>query len=97
MTFAELRLLRLFGAQGEFQHPLDRLMAVALRPVPEGVVVEDPLEERTQELAEHLLSNAVADSGAAQWTPLPVDFGDVDTTEREGLKRPLLQLPHQGQ
>ena len=50
----------------EFQHPLHGLMTVACRPEAIGVVVKDPLEERTQEEPKHLLSNAVADGGDTQ-------------------------------
>lgn len=74
----------------EFQHPRHRPMTVACRPEPIGVVVEDPLEERTQELPEHFLSNAVADSGDTQGPGFAVAFGDMDPTQGEGPERPIL-------
>lgn len=54
--------------------------------------MEDTLEERVQETADHLLSNAVGDCGNTQGSGFPcVSFGDVDTTQRKGLIRPILQ------
>ncbi len=41
------------------QHPLDGLMAVAVRDVPEGRLVEFRFEDRRQESAEHLLGDPV--------------------------------------
>ncbi len=43
------------------QHPLDGLMAVALRDVPEGRLVEFRFEDRGQESSEHLLGDPVPD------------------------------------
>ena len=63
----------------EFQDPLDGQVAVTLGPETIGVVVEDPLEERTQEEPQHLLSNTVAHRGDAEWTGLAVSLGDMDT------------------
>jgi len=64
------------------------------RPEAEGVVMEDTLEERVQETANHLLSNAVGDCGNTQGSGFPcVSFGDVDTAQRLGLISPILQAP----
>ena len=46
--------------------------------------MKDPLEERTQELPKHLLSNAVADGGDTQRPRLAVALGDVDTSQGQG-------------
>ena len=54
--------------------------------------MKDALEERVQETANHLLSNAVGDCGNTQGPGfLCVSFGDVDTSQREGLISPILQ------
>jgi hypothetical protein len=54
--------------------------------------MEDALEERVQETADHLLSNAVGDCGNAQRACFPcVSFGDVDASERLGLIGPVFQ------
>jgi hypothetical protein len=54
--------------------------------------MEDTLEERVQELAHHLLSNAVGDCGNAQRACFPcVPFGDVDASQRKGLISPAFQ------
>jgi hypothetical protein len=54
--------------------------------------MEDALEERVQETANHLLGNAVGDCGNTQGSGFPcVSFGDVDTSQREGLVSPVLQ------
>lgn len=47
----------------EFDDPLDSHVASASRSEAKRVVVKDPLEERTQELTNHLLSNAVTHGG----------------------------------
>jgi len=59
--------------------------------------VKDPLEQRTEELTNHLLSNAVADSGDTQGPGFSRFLEDVDAAQRAGLVSPVLQLPHQGQ
>jgi hypothetical protein len=59
--------------------------------------VKDPLEERTEELANHLLSNPVTHGGDTQRTGFTVAFGDVDTSERMGLVCPILQASHESQ
>jgi hypothetical protein len=59
----------------EFEHPRDGRMTVAGRPEAMGVRVEDPLEERTPEEPQHLLSNAVADGGDTQRAGLPAPLG----------------------
>jgi len=62
------------------------------RPEAVGVVMEDALEERVQEIANHLLSNAVGDCGNAQRACFPcVSLGDVDASQREGLIGPAFQ------
>ena len=81
----------------ELDHPFDGLMTVACRPEAIGVVVEDPLEERTQEEPQHFLSNAIADGGDTQWTSFPIPLGDMDATQRRGSVRPILETLHQGQ
>jgi hypothetical protein len=81
----------------ELEHPRDGLMTVACRPEAIGVVVEDPLEERTQELTDHLLSNTIADSGDTQWTGLPIPLGDMDAPQRPGPVGPVFETAHQGQ
>ncbi len=81
----------------EFQHPLDGLMTVASRPEPVRIVVEDRLEERTQEEPKHLLSNAVADGGDAERTGFAVPLGNPDTAQGQGFESPALEFPHQGQ
>ena len=81
----------------EFQDPLDRHVTVAFGPEAVGVVVKDRLEERTEEEANHLLSNAIADGGDAQRTGVAVAFGDVDATQGQGLVGPVLEASHQGQ
>jgi hypothetical protein len=54
--------------------------------------MEDALEERVQEIANHLLSNAVGDCGNAQRACFPcVSFWDVDTSQRKGLIGPSFQ------
>jgi hypothetical protein len=54
--------------------------------------MEDALEERVQETANHLLSNAVGDCGNAQRACFPcVSFLDVDASERPGLVSPVFQ------
>jgi hypothetical protein len=54
--------------------------------------MEDTLEERVQETADHLLSNAVGDCGNAQRACFPcVSFGYVDTSQGQGLISPILQ------
>ena len=54
--------------------------------------MEDALEERVQETANDLLSNAVGDCGNTQGSGFPcVSFGDVDTPQREGSIRSILQ------
>jgi hypothetical protein len=63
----------------EFDDPLDGQLAAASRPEAVRIVVKDPLEERTEELANHLLSNAVAHGGDAQRTGFAVAFGNVDS------------------
>ncbi len=63
----------------EFDDPHDGHMTVSPRPEAVGVVVKDPLEERTEELTNHLLSNAVAHSGDAQRSGFAIAVGDVDT------------------
>ena len=62
----------------EFDDFLHGPMAAALRPEAKRVVVKDPLEERTEELANHLLSNAVAHGGDPEGTGFTVTLGDVD-------------------
>jgi len=53
------------------------------RPEAVGVVVEDVLEKRIEETADHLLSNAVGDGGNPEWAGFPcVSFRDVDTPQR---------------
>jgi uncharacterized protein (DUF2461 family) len=52
-------------------------MAAAPRSETERVVVKNPLEERIQELANHLLSNSVAYGGDSQRSRFTVSFGDV--------------------
>src|SRR5207302_7980545 len=74
----------------EFDHPCHGHVAVPLGPEAIGVVMKDPLEERTQELATDLLSNSVADCGDSQGTGFAVAFGDVNATQRAGLKSPVL-------
>ena len=59
--------------------------------------MEDPLEERTQELTDHLLSNTVADGGDTERPGFPVPLGDPDTAQGQGLECPALEFPHQGQ
>lgn len=59
--------------------------------------MKDPLEERVQELPEHLLSNAVADCWNTQWARLAIALGDMDAAQGVGSERPVLELPHQGQ
>jgi hypothetical protein len=81
----------------ELQHPLHGPMTVACRPETVGVVVEDRLEERTQEEPQHLLSNAVADGGDTERPGFPVPLGNPDTVQGQGLESPALELPHQGQ
>jgi len=65
-------------------------VAVPLGPETIGVVVKDPLEERTQELTNHLLSDPVADSGDSQGTGFTVGLGDVDAAQGAGLISPIL-------
>jgi hypothetical protein len=72
-------------------------MAAAPRSEPIGIVVKNPLEERTEELANHLLSNPVTHGGDAQGTGFTVALGDVDTSERVGLVCPILQASHESQ
>jgi hypothetical protein len=62
------------------------------RPEAVGVLMEDTLEMRVQETANHLLSNAVGDCGNAQRACFPcVSFRNVDTSQREGLIGPSFQ------
>jgi len=76
----------------EFQHPLHGHVTAPTRPEAVGVVMEDALEERVQEIANHLLSNAVGDCGNAQRACFPcVSFWDVDTSQRKGLIGPSFQ------
>jgi hypothetical protein len=63
----------------EFDDPLDGHVASASRSETERIVVKDPLEERTQELTDHLLSNAVTHGGDSQGTSFPITLGDVDS------------------
>ena len=65
----------------EFQHPLDGHVTVACRPETIRVIVENRLEDRAQEQPEHFLSDAVPDSGDAEWTSFPVPLGDTDATQ----------------
>src|SRR4051794_28188051 len=81
----------------EFDDPLDRPMTVACRPETVGVVVKDPLKERTEELPQHLLSNTVADRRDTQRPRLAVTLGDMDATQGQGLESPVLEATHQGQ
>src|SRR4029077_8309499 len=81
----------------ELPHPHHSLMTVACRPETVGVVVEDRLEERTQKEPQHLLSNAVADSGDTERPGFPVPLGNPDTAQGQGFESPALELPHQGQ
>jgi hypothetical protein len=61
----------------EFDDPLDGHVASASGSETIRVIVKDPLEERTQELTDHLLSNSVTHSGDAQRARFTVAFGDV--------------------
>jgi hypothetical protein len=72
-------------------------MAAALGSEPERIVVKDPLEERTQEVSDHLLSNAVTDSGDAQGPRFTAALVDVDSPKGLGLVCPILQATHEGQ
>jgi hypothetical protein len=82
----------LVAASLEFQHPSHGHVTAPERPEAEGVVMEDPLEERVQETANHFLSNAVGDCGNTQGSGFPcVSFGDVDASQGEGLIGPVLQ------
>ena len=76
---------------------LHRPMAVAAGPEPVRIVVKQPLEERAQEEADHLLGHPVADGGDPQRTRLALTLGDMDATQGEGFIRPILQAPHQGE
>ena len=62
----------------EFDDLLHGPMAAASRSEAKRVVVKDPLEERTEELANHLLSNAVAHGGDAQGPGFARFLEDVD-------------------
>ena len=81
----------------EVQHPFDSHVTAASRPEAIGVVVEDPLEERTQDEPKHLLSNAIADRGDAQGSRFAVALGDVHASQGEGPIGPALEVAHQGQ
>jgi transposase len=81
----------------EFQDSLHRHVTVACRPEPIRIIVKDRLEDGTQKQPEHFLSDAIPDCGDAERTCLPVPFGDVHTTQRQGPKGPVLEPPHQGQ
>ena len=59
--------------------------------------MEDPLEERTQKKPQHLLSNAIADSGDPQRSRLAVALGDMHAPQGVGSIRPVLEVAHQGQ
>jgi len=80
----------------ELSHPRNRLMTVASRSEAVGVVVKDLLEERTEEAPEHLLSNAIADGGDTQGPGFAIAFGDMDASQGEGPKGPILELSRQG-
>jgi len=76
----------------EFQHPSHGHVTAPPRPEAIGVVMEDALEERVQEVANHLLSNAVGDCGNAQRACFPcISFWNVDTSQRKGLVSPSFQ------
>ena len=81
----------------ELSHPRNRLMTVASRSEAVGVVVKDLLEERTEEAPEHLLSNAIADGGDTQGPGFAIAFGDMDASQGEGPKGPVLESRRQGQ
>ena len=81
----------------EFEDFAHGHMAVATGPEPVRVVVKQPLEERAQEEANHLLGHPVADGGDPQRTRLALTLGDMDATQGEGFIRPILQTPHQGE
>ena len=81
----------------EFQHPLDRHVAIAAGPEAVGVLVKPPLEDGRQELPKHLLSHPIADGRDAERPQFRavVAFGDKYATQRHGLKSPTLQVTHQ--
>jgi len=76
----------------EFQHLSHGHVTAPERPEAVGVVMEDDLKERVQEVTNLLLSNAVGDCGNAQRACFPcVSFGDMDAAQGEGLIRSVLQ------
>ncbi len=69
----------------EFQDFLHGHVAAAAWPEPIRILVKQPLEERTQEEADHLLSYSVADGWDPQRACLALAFGNPDTTQGERL------------
>src|ERR1700730_3220318 len=81
----------------EFQDLSHGHVAVAAGPEPVRVIVKQPLKERAQEEANHLLGYPVADGGDPQRACLAWSLGNMDTKQGEGLVRPILQAAHRGE
>jgi len=79
----------------EFEYPFDRLMAVAARPEAVRVVVKPSLEDRTQELPKHFLSDPITHSRDTQRPKLAGAFRDVDPPSGQRLERPCFKFPQQ--
>jgi hypothetical protein len=81
----------------EFQDFLHGHVAAAAWPEPVRVLVKQPLEERAQEEADHLLSYPVADGWDPQRACLALSLGNPDTPQGERFVRPVLQAAHQSE
>ena len=76
---------------------LDSLMSIALRAEAKRKLRENRLEDGFKDGANHLLSNAVSDSGNAQRTKFTIPFRDEDPAEGGGaVAIIMLEMVHQG-
>ena len=81
----------------EFQHPLDRLVAVASWDESVRVLVKLWLKDRGKKPSNHFLRDPISHHRNAERSKLrrAGTFGDVDTAQRQGPERSRFQLPHQ--
>ena len=81
----------------EFEHSLDRHVAVAVRDEPVGVFVKQRFEDRSQEPSQHFLGHSITYGGNSQRACFrrTGTFGNVDSPKRNGTERAVLEFSHQ--
>ncbi len=79
----------------EPQHPVERLMAVASRAEPEGRVVKQRFKDGMEQSAKSLLPHSISNRGDAQRAELARLFGNILSSQGQGIEGTILQPPLQ--